>query len=274
MITRVTFLSLYFLILSSFTADAQLDVMTATERDGENAWSKRKADVAALINEYHPDILGVQEVFYDQILYLDEALKDYSYVGKASVDGNMVGEYTAVFYDTTKVKCVLNETFWLSDTPKIPSRELGTNNTRTCTYGAFQILNGGSDTLHVYNAHFDHEVPEIRSRNAQVVLTRTVMNGRLLAHKRTIVMGDFNCDIDNRSMRLLQLAMKPGIEQALSILGPSGTFNGFDVNSKLNTAIDHILVRDLKVLEYRHIDDCRPNGLWLSNHLPVMATVN
>ncbi|MFK8055564.1 MAG: endonuclease/exonuclease/phosphatase family protein [Saprospiraceae bacterium] len=275
MITRVTFLALYCLILSSFTADAQLDVMTynlryATESDGENAWSKRKADVAALIRNYHPSVLGVQEAVHEQMAYLDSTFTEYAYVGVGRDDGATGGEYSAIFYDSTQLRCIASETFWLSETPSEPSYGWGANYRRICTYVSFIVRSHG-DTIHVFNAHFDHEVELARLNGAQVILDK--VTAKHLLNSQVVVMGDFNCTASDPPMQLFNSKFAFGADVSLtSCYGPKSTFSGFEELQEGKT-LDHILLRNLDVVKYRHIDDRRPNGLWPSDHLPVTATL-
>lgn len=274
MIKYLSLLSFYLMLFASGTAQAQMDVMTynlryATESDGENAWSKRKADVAALIAYYRPAVLGVQEALLEQMQYVDSSFSAYTYVGVGRDDGVTQGEYSAIFYDTTLLKAIASETFWLSETPHKPSYGWGANFRRVCTYGAFLNLASG-DTLHVFNTHFDHEVELARLNAAQVILDKVVALG--LLEKQVVLMGDFNCTLTDPPMKRLQSQFEFGAERTSSPpYGPSGTFNGFEILEQ--RTLDHILVRNSPVKAYRHIDDRRPNGGWPSDHLPVTATI-
>ncbi len=53
--------------------------------------------------------------------------------------------------------------------------------------------------------------------------------------------------------------------------GPIGTFNQFDTQKVLDKRIDYIFTKNLKVHSYRNIDDRRNNGLFLSDHFPIMV---
>jgi len=276
MITRFTFIAFCSLLFLTVEANAQLDVMTynlryATESDGENAWSKRKADVASLINFYMPEILGVQEATDEQITYLDSTFTKYAYVGIGRDDAATKGEYSAILYDSTLLTCIASETFWLSETPNRPSFGWGANFRRICTYGSFEEIATG-DTVHVFNAHFDHEVKLARLNGAKVILDRIAKKG--LLEKQVVLMGDFNCEATDPPMRAFQTMFELGIVASQKEqYGPTGTFSGFNTQAPLEArTIDHILVRNLEVESYRHIDDRRPNGLWPSDHLPVLAT--
>ena len=51
--------------------------------------------------------------------------------------------------------------------------------------------------------------------------------------------------------------------------GPKGTYNGFNPNKINNRRIDYIFVSNLKVINYRHIDDRLDDNGFISDHLPV-----
>ena len=68
------------------SAQVPLDVMTfnirtASGRDGDNAWPHRKELVAATIERFAPQVVGLQEALDEQIEYLDAMLPDYRWLG-------------------------------------------------------------------------------------------------------------------------------------------------------------------------------------------------
>ena len=272
-------LILLFACLSNGLAVAQspVNMMTynirlATERDGENAWSKRKADVAGLIKRRQPAILGVQEALQEQMTYLDSTLTHYAFIGVGRDDAATAGEYSAIFYDSTLLNCIASETFWLSETPQEPSYGWGVNYRRICTYGSF-VFRGSADTIHVFNTHFDHEVELARLNSAQLILDR--MEEKKLAHSKVILMGDFNCTLADPPMQRLNAKFEfPASITVGYQFGPKSTFSGFKSGLQEGKVIDYILGRNVKFITYRHILDRRPNGRWPSDHVPVMATVS
>lgn len=271
------FLVLGCLLTTIGEVHAQLEVMTynlrlATDRDGENAWSKRKEDVAALIDYYHPTVFGVQEALHEQMTYLNETLEGYNFIGVGRDDGATKGEYSAIFYDATKLKVISSETFWLSETPNKPSYGWGVSYRRICTYGQFIDLSSG-DTINIFNAHFDHEVKLARLNAAKLILEMIRKKG-LQGHP-IILTGDFNCTTSDPPIIELKSALSLGIAiSETPFYGPHSTFNGFGKELECNKLIDHVFVHNLKVTSYRHVDDRRPNGLWPSDHLPVLVTVS
>src|SRR4030095_8979642 len=88
-----------------------------TADDSLNAWPYRKDIAASQVKFFGVNILGVQEALYDQMLDLEERLPPYKYAGVGREDGKTKGEFSAIFYDTTRLALLKNSTFWLSQQP-------------------------------------------------------------------------------------------------------------------------------------------------------------
>src|SRR5918993_4360660 len=132
-----------------FAEAQQINVMTfnirySTEKDSLNAWSRRKEYVASQILFHEVQLLGVQEALHEQMLDLKARLKKFNYVGVARGDGKQQSEYSAIFYDTTKLNVLQSETFWLSETPTVPgSKSWDAAITRIVTWAKFRDKKSG-----------------------------------------------------------------------------------------------------------------------------------
>ena len=83
-------------------------------------------------------------------------------------------------------------------------------------------------------------------------------------------MGDLNCEPDDEPMELLKVNLEDTYNSVATVTyGPVGTFNEFNTEMLLQRRIDYILVKNIEVKEYRHIDDRRKNNLFPSDHLPI-----
>ena len=107
-----------------------------TDADGINKWDNRKEGIVSLIKNEDVDILGIQEALPDQIEYLSNQLKDYNYIGEGRNGGNS-GEYTAIYFKSEKILLEEEETFWLSETPRVPSIGWDAAINRIVTLGVF-----------------------------------------------------------------------------------------------------------------------------------------
>jgi hypothetical protein len=89
----------------------------STDSDKDNSWKNRKEEALHLMDYYHPAILGVQEALPEQMKDIKNGLAGYDYIGVGRDDGKDKGEFSAIFYDTQKLKKLQGSTFWLSETP-------------------------------------------------------------------------------------------------------------------------------------------------------------
>jgi len=244
------------------------NIRLSTENDKENWWEHRKEALVELIKRNDPISFGVQEALETQMNFIDENLSDYSYVGIGRDDGKRGGEFSAVFYKK-ELKVLESGTFWLSSTPDKVSKGWDAALPRVCTYAKFETEDG-KQFWH-FNTHFDHVGVEARANSAKLIVDKIKeMTGKKDA---VILTGDFNVTPDTDPYaNIINYMDDDSKKSKTKPAGPYGTFSGFDVNSKLERRIDYIFSRNLKVLSYSHLDDKRDNGLWVSDHLPVVAT--
>ena len=262
-----------FLFLNSCTDyKEKINIMTYnvrlnTDADGINKWDNRKEGIVSLIKEEDVDILGIQEGLPSQIEYLSKQLDDYSMIGEGR-DGGNSGEYSAIYYKSKKMSLIETETFWLSETPEIPSIGWDAAINRITTLGLFKMVNSSMDVL-VYNSHFDHLGKIAREKSAVLILDHIKENN--YQNIPLIVMGDFNANPDDLTIELLSEELNDSFK-ILPIENPVGTYNGFDLNSNLLDRIDYIFTKNIKITNYKHLDRKLSSGLWPSDHLPILIT--
>ncbi len=239
----------------------------ATESDGENAWSKRKDAVIALIKSHDPDILGSQEGLASQVDELRQAMRSHAVVGVGRDDGLRKGEYSAIFYRRERFGLREGGTRWISDTPdKAGSMGPGTTLPRVFSWGEFFLAEGGR--ILVMNCHLDHQSAEARLLGAKQLAEFAKSRPSL----PTIISGDFNCSFGSEPIDWLQkqggfLAPKPSD-------GIMGTFNGFDPKATTGSMIDFIFASPhWTVTEFRVDRSLKPDGRVPSDHFPVIATL-
>lgn len=269
---KVVLLLSIIMILPLSLASQDFNVMSynirlSTEGDKDNWWEHRKEAVVDLIKRNDPISFGVQEALETQMDFIDQSLSDYSYVGVGRDDGKRGGEFSAVFYKKG-LKVLESGTFWLSTTPEKVSKGWDAALPRVCSYAKFETEDG-KQFWH-FNTHFDHVGVEARANSAQLIVDKI----KEMTDKKdaVILTGDFNVTPDTDPYANITKYMDDDAKKSKTkITGPYGTFSGFDVNSKLERRIDYIFSRKLKVLSYSHLDDKRDNGLWVSDHLPVLV---
>ena len=262
------------LILICFTSafSQNLKVMTYNIRldvasDNENAWTHRKDFLVTQIKFYSPDILGIQEGLPSQIKYMKDSLPDYKIIGHGR-DGGDNGEYSAIFYNTKKVKVEQDSTFWLSKTPEKRSKDWDAAIERICTYGLFTDLIS-LEKMWIFNTHLDHIGQQSRLHGMKLIKERIMLINT--QNYPVIIMGDLNVEPDNELISNLKFDFRDTKDSSELKFGPSGTFNGFKFNEPVTRRIDYIFVSKspkTKVNKYAVLSDSK-DLKYPSDHLPV-----
>ena len=150
--------------------------------------------VSAMIRNYMPDLLGVQEADGEWMSVLNNRLSKngYAYVGIGR-DSDGKGERSAIFYRADKFELIESQTLWLSATPDVVSRVEGALCNRIVTMATFKRLSDGKVFTHA-NTHLDHSNSDVRSQQV-TYLDRYIKE---FTDGEFIVTGDFNFQPDNR----------------------------------------------------------------------------
>ncbi|HRI99222.1 MAG TPA: endonuclease/exonuclease/phosphatase family protein [Hyphomonas sp.] len=255
---------------------ATYNIRLDTDSDGENAWAYRRSDLAALIQFYDPDVFGMQEVLPSQLGDLKIDLGDYVFVGVGRDDGAEQGEHASIAYRLDRFESSDQGTFWLSETPNLPSVGWDAAFPRIVTWTRLTHLQSGTKLL-VLNSHWDHVGAEARLRSGRM------MHEWIAEHRRAcesvVVLGDFNSVPGEASYEALLGADPGSLANTMDIsrsppFGPPGTYNGFDVTKADPRPIDHVLVsRDVQVLRHGVITQ-QSAGRLPSDHFPVIVDLD
>lgn len=220
--------------LKVMTYNIRLDIAS----DGENAWPKRANFLTSQVLFLAPDVMGVQEARPNQIADLSAALKDYNYIGEGR-DGEGKGEYSAIYYNTKKLKVENANTFWLSETPQVMSKGWDAAYPRICTYGLFTFLEN-SKQVWIFNTHLDHIGPMAQKNGMKLILAKIKeVNTKDLP---VILTGDFNVEPDSELITDLKKEMLDTKEIAHLNFGPDYSFNNFKYDEPVTRRIDYIMI--------------------------------
>jgi endonuclease/exonuclease/phosphatase family metal-dependent hydrolase len=265
----------------SWSQDAVLKVMTFNIRfdnpsDGQFSWDNRKKMVFTVVQNYRPDILGMQEVLNRQILQMAAAFPGYAFTGVGREDGKEQGEYSPIFYDSTRFHRMLSSTFWLSETPGVPgSKSWNTACTRIVTWVKLQERKSGK-VYFVFNTHFDHISELARVESARLIQRRIQ---EIAGKSEVILTGDFNSNEGGAAYKQL-VAENP--HYLLSdtrrlagdaATGPPYSFVGFPFHPQDDGIIDFIFIArksSLKVIK-NEVIDYHEGDKYPSDHLPVIT---
>jgi endonuclease/exonuclease/phosphatase family metal-dependent hydrolase len=273
-------LAVYAIIsLTTLSAQDHLNVMTFNIRlntadDSLNAWPYRADKVSSQILFHEAHIIGVQEALYGQMQDLDRSLLKYKYIGGGRDDGKEKGEFSAIFYDTTRLQALQTQTFWLSPTPQVPgSKGWDAAITRIVTWAKFRDRKTKKE-FYVFNTHFDHIGQVARAESAKLLLR---YSNEIAGAMPYIVTGDFNSSPAQEPIQIVMNAKDPNhLTDSKSVsaqphYGPAGTFNGFQSKEINDLPIDYIFIRhSVKVLQHATLSQTW-GGRFSSDHFPVFA---
>jgi len=273
---------LILMVVSFFLRAQELNIMTFnirlnTASDDLDAWPYRKDKVASLILFHNVHLLGVQEALHDQMMDLKERLPNFRYVGVGRDDGKEKGEYSAIFYDTTRLQMLQSQTFWLSETPAIPgSKSWDAAITRIVTWARFKDKKT-KRVFFAFNTHFDHMGKKARAESARIILNKVK---EIAGSSPAIVTGDFNSEPGDEPIQIIldktnafHLTDSKEVSQTTHY-GPTGTFNGFKSKERNDQPIDYIFIKGKwKVLKHATISQSW-EGRFASDHFAVLATLS
>ena len=234
--------------------------------DGNNYWLFRRAATPAMINEYCPDIFGIQEALSDQLKYVGENISNYSYVGVGREDGKQDGEIMAIFYNTSEIELLEWGTYWLSTTPNEPSKSWEAQCTRTMTWAKMQMKLNGMDFFYV-NTHLDNHSGTAREEGLKLIVNKIAeMNTDNLP---VVLTGDFNVTPDNSVLKVLDNAKMLDARTTAEETDDRPTVNGWGNDARV---IDYIYYRGFASCpEYETIDKQYGNIQYISDHYPIVA---
>lgn len=251
-------------------APAELKVMSfnirlGTAKDGTNSWEYRAPSCGMMIEEEAPDVIGLQEAMDMQVKYLSYVFEDYKIVGVGRDDGREQGERMAVMYNTKTLKLVKWGTYWLSETPDVPSRGWDAACNRTATWVLFKEKATGKKFYFV-NTHLDHRGQEAQKNGMKVIEERIAMMN--VENLPMVVTGDFNMSPDNANLDVIRATMKDARVTAV-VTDNTPTFHGWGKSAE---TIDYIWYKDFgSCTEFRVVTKKYNNRAYVSDHRPVIA---
>ncbi len=271
-------LTLFFLILLPSTLfSQQMNIITFNIRynnpgDGINAWPNRVEMVTGLLDFHDPDLFGLQEALYEQVMDVQKNLPQFEWFGVGRDDGEKAGEFSPIFFNKSKFILLDHGTFWLSETPEIPSRGWDAALNRIVTWGKFKSKVSGKQFL-CFNTHFDHRGDEAR-KNSAILIRKKIEEMTYNKNLPVILTGDFNLTPDSEPISLLKKYMTDSRDVTEEPpYGPVGTYNNFVIDAPLENRIDYIFTHGgIDVLQYAVLTDFS-NHRTPSDHLPVFARI-
>ncbi len=292
---RNSFVILFFILLVAGcgrkpAGEVEISVISYNMRlssadDGTNSWQYRKEATSAMIDSLKPDLLGVQEAMKDQIEYIVENCPEYGYYGVGREDGLDGGEHMSIFYRKDVFNLLDAFTFWLSETPEVPSMGWDAMCKRTATVTYLEHKASGKKFFYV-NTHLDHKGLVAQQKGLELIVEKIKsINPDKLP---LILTGDFNMVSYNEAI----VSLSGKMLNARSVAPVSDTLATFNAwkkpladaalgdNLKQKPAkdliIDYIFYSPMDssmCLEYRTIAEEYASVPFISDHYPIKAVL-
>lgn len=242
--------------------------------DGSNVWANRKQAVITMIGKEQPVVMGLQEAQPHQITFLAKQCPEYAWYGLGRDTGEVppetdtyaAEECMAIFYRTEVVELLDKGTFWLSETPDVPSTGWDANYKRSCTWGLFRQKATGKQ-FYYFNTHLDNSGMIARQESIKLIVSEFAqINSEGLP---AFLTADFNSDSNEYCFDPLHQVMKDARATA-AYTDQEATYNGYKETG--TRKLDHIFYSGDSVASiFRTLKD--DYGVpYISDHYPVMAT--
>ena len=238
--------------------------------DKEGSINNRSKIAKAVIQQYSPDSLGIQEATGKWMDILTEALGDkYAYVTQARDTKGYRTEHNPVFYLKDKFNLIDSGTIWLSETPAVPfSKSYDTNCTRIATWATLENKITGEKYTHL-NTHLDHILESTRVAQVNVLLTKLA---ELQKFGKVVCTGDFNTEPTSEVYAKMTEVVNDS--KAVAKTTDSGiTFHGYGKVDDATGPIDYIYTtKDIDVITHKIIRNTA-KGMYPSDHYPIIADI-
>ena len=243
------------------------NIRLSTANDGTNSWEYRYPTAPLMIMDQKPDIIGLQEAMYEQVMYLKSTMgpEGYKVIGVGREDGKQKGEHMEILYNKKTVSLLKWGTFWLSETPDKASMGWDAACFRTATWALMKEKKSGKK-FYMVNTHLDHVGVVAREKGLQLICDRIAeMNKDGLP---MVLTGDFNMEIDDPSMAPVKKAMKNARTAAVQT-DDHFSYNGWGKASK---TIDYIWYSGFSsCTQFETVTKPYMERTFISDHFPVKA---
>tara|TARA_B110000003_G_scaffold91904_1_gene94058 strand:- start:121 stop:990 length:870 start_codon:yes stop_codon:yes gene_type:complete len=249
------------------------NIRLGVAKDGPNRWELRKDLVVRTIQEFKPDLLGLQEVFPMQEEYLLDNFPEYFYYGRCRLVDPDDGEACSVMFRKDRFDVVEKSTFWLSETQNEPgSKSWDSSLPRIANLVRLTDKQAVGKKIIFINTHFDHRGKKAREEAAKIIKNRVSILEKGVG---VVITGDFN---SGEGSRPYQFLVGGDLIDTFRSAHPTrteeeSTFTAWK-GRLIGNRIDWVLCSpNFRVLS-AEIDRTNENGRYPSDHYPVTATLN
>jgi len=146
---------------------------------------ERGPRILDIIKDYDPDICGFQEVIPAWMVELAALDDRFDHLLQYRDPKNLEG--TPIFWRKDRFELLDSQSFWLSETPAVPSTGWNAYLPRICCYVALKEKKSGK-VIHYFNTHFDFN-NWCQRESAQTIIRRAFALGE---KANVVCTADFN----------------------------------------------------------------------------------
>lgn len=264
-------------LLTAASCSPRLTVMSfnvrqshAKEVDPRNSWNNRADACLEMLKVRQPDLVGFQETQYkgQWTFFRDSLAGEYGAVGIGRDNGVDKGETSGFLYKRSVLSLLDSGTFWVSETPDVPSFSFDEKYNRSLTWGLFKVNRTGKRFFY-FNTHLGLTWRSQKEGIELIVKKMREINPDGLP---LIFSGDLNTDITSAAFNPLKEVMLNAHDVA-SKTDNVPTYNAWG-NKQKERIIDFIWVSPaVKCIEYK--TDTAPylGHELISDHYPILATI-
>lgn len=233
---------------------------------GRKNWFLRAGAIMQTLLNFRPHIVGFQEVTSIQYKYL----KDH-FIGYDSTicyrDHSPFSEGCPIFFNANQYTLLKKNTFWLSNTPQIMSKDWGASNYRVCTYVVLKDK-ATNVTFAVLNTHLDDRSDTARQNSLELI--KKCQESLKIP---TILIGDFNFDDQSLTYKYITQYFNDTKQLAEKSINDV-TYHNWGKKTS-GSPIDYVFTKFDKIhtLSY-YIDKNTYNDVFPSDHYPICVELD
>ena len=195
--------------------------------------AERAPRILDIIKDYDPDVMGFQEVvpkWMEELKVLDDQFDHLlQYRHPESLEG------TPIFWRKDRFECIETESFWLSETPIVPSQagwRGGFGLPRVCCRVTLRHKESGK-LVHYFNTHYDGGAQWEREASQQII-----RKAEALPEGVRIATADFNFTPNSFGWHSMRSYFNC-VRETLALDNNQATLNCYEVQGdKLSWVID------------------------------------
>lgn len=264
-----------------------LNIRYATESPlpGEEPWTARCPRLCAqlrfITSGQSSAFVCLQETLQSQLTDIQTFLgPSWSYIGQGREDGKRAGEYSPIFFRADCWECERRKTYWLSQTPDLPSKGWDAALERIVTIGLFRHKETKTAVVFM-STHLDHQGEIAREESARLLL-KLARAWPGDSHVPVFLGGDFNSKPSGGAYKILT-SPSSGMVDISDIVQDGAkygngeiTYTSFGEPDEEPKRIDFLFVQNresLNFLTYSILSNRFDDMIYLSDHRPVVADV-